>query len=217
MGLQVSFPSSTVVGGARGSSGFIPVFGCCWWGPRVSFPSSAAVGGARWSSDFVLVFDCCSRGLRVLGFHSRLRLLLVGPAGPLFLFLFFLPFAFVIFSLVFFLFYSSHTLFLSLFSLFILYFLFLHSFVLNQQKLIRQNLKMSRPSSPSPDDTPADPRIPFIFSIDRASGRQNSHGLAFGTKVPILWSLRDHVCSSIGPVSLLNLLLRFSGDDHLSS
>ena len=50
--LRVSFPSPVVVGGARGSSGFIPDFGCRWRGPRV------------------------------LGFHSRLRLSLAGPAGP---------------------------------------------------------------------------------------------------------------------------------------
>ena len=74
---------------------------------------------------------------------------------------------------------------------------------------------MACSSNPSPDDTPADPQLPFVSTIDRASGRQNSHGLAFGIKVPILWSLRDHVCSSIGPVSFLNLCLRVSGDDYL--
>ena len=76
---------------------------------------------------------------------------------------------------------------------------------------------MACSSNPSPDDTPADPQLPFVSTIDRASGRQNSHGLEFGTKVPILWSLRDHVCSSIGPVSFLNLYLRFSGDEYLNS
>ena len=78
-GPRVSFPTSAVVGGARGSSGFIPDFGRCRWGPRVlGFHSRLpfVVGGAHGSSGFIPDFGRRWWGPRVFS-HFPFFLLVV--------------------------------------------------------------------------------------------------------------------------------------------
>ena len=113
MGPRVPFSTSAVVGGARGSSGFIPDFGCRWRGPRVSFPTSAVVGGARGSSGFIPDFGRRWWGPRVFS-HFPFFLLAI-----LYLFLSFSLFFFFLLFLT----WSSFLLTLS-FSLFLLCLLF---------------------------------------------------------------------------------------------